>query len=170
MGFIKKLLGTGIATAATAAVGSLATDPNSAWYKSLKKPEWQPPSAALPIVRTALSATIAAASAKVLNDLDKQEEAALTPARREKIAKQRRGFKWSLGANLALNAGWSALFWQGRNLALTAAGAGVLAASSAGLARRAGKVSTGAGIVLAPYALWTVFASGLSAKLAQLND
>jgi translocator protein len=31
------------AVAATAAIGAVAADPGSAWYRSLRKPRWQPP-------------------------------------------------------------------------------------------------------------------------------
>lgn len=170
MGFAKKLLGTSIATAATAAVGSIATDPNSAWFKTRKKPSWQPPSEVFPIAWTALYGTIAGASAKVFSELDKREDKALTEGRREEIRSERSSFKRCLGLNLALNAGWSVLFWQVRNMKLATAEAAALAVTSASLARRAGKVSTGAGALLIPYAGWTAFATALTAKITQLND
>ena len=170
MGFATKLLGTGIATAITATVGTLATDPNTAWYKTRKKPDWQPPNLVFPIAWTGLYATIAGSSAKVLANLDEQEERALTETRREEIRKERRSFKRSLGINLTLNAGWSILFWQGRNLKVATVEAAALAVSSACLMRRAGKVSTGAGAALVPYTAWTTFATTLTGKIAQLNE
>ena len=170
MGFTKKLVGTGIATAVTATIGTLATDPDTAWYKTRRKPDWQPPNEVFPVAWTALYATIAGATAKVFADLDRQEDRALTNARREEIQKERSAFKRSLGLNLALNAGWSILFWQGRNATVTAVESTALAVSSACLARRAGKVSTGAGLALVPYAAWTTFAAALTGKIAQLNE
>ncbi|MGZ8819159.1 MAG: TspO/MBR family protein, partial [Mycobacterium sp.] len=45
------LAGTALATAATAVIGGLASRPaQSAWYENLKKPPYQPPRQAFPIV------------------------------------------------------------------------------------------------------------------------
>src|SRR4051794_21362519 len=54
---------TATATVAAVALGSLATAPASAWYRSLELPDWQPPPVAFPVVWTALYADIAASSA-----------------------------------------------------------------------------------------------------------
>lgn len=170
MGFFKKLVGTGLATAATAAVGTFATDPSTPWYKTRKKPQWQPPEEVFPIAWTGLYVLIAGSSARVLAKLDEQQSRALTKSKQEEVEAERKSFKRSLGINLALNAGWSILFWQGKNLKLATVEAVALAASSAGLMARSGKVSTGAGIALVPYAAWTAFAAALTGKIAQLND
>ena len=37
------LAGSVLAVAATAVAGGLATDPDSAYYRNLRKPSWQPP-------------------------------------------------------------------------------------------------------------------------------
>ncbi|MEV6837267.1 TspO/MBR family protein [Streptomyces sp. NPDC051133] len=50
------------AVAATAVAGSQAVDPDSAWYKALRKPRWQPPSWAFGAVWTRLYASIAGAA------------------------------------------------------------------------------------------------------------
>jgi len=47
------------AVAATAAIGGVAADPGSAWYRSLRKPRWQPPPPAYALVWTPLYVTIA---------------------------------------------------------------------------------------------------------------
>ena len=57
---MRNLALTSAATVASAAVGSLATQPDSAWYRSLDLPDWQPPTLAFPVVWTALYADIAA--------------------------------------------------------------------------------------------------------------
>ena len=41
---------TAAATAATAAAGGIATDPDSRWYRGLQKPDLQPPAIAFPVV------------------------------------------------------------------------------------------------------------------------
>ena len=40
---MKTTIVTAGAVAAAAAIGSVAADPGSAWYRSLRKPRWQPP-------------------------------------------------------------------------------------------------------------------------------
>ncbi|XNZ01607.1 TspO/MBR family protein [Micrococcus luteus] len=92
-----------------------------------------------------------------------------TPSEREQTAKRARGFTRALGLNLVLNTGWSALFWQGRNLPVSAVEAGPLAISSADLARRAGQLDRGAGALLAPYTGWTAFAAVLTTRIEQVN-
>lgn len=47
------------AVAATAVVGARAVDADSAWYKALDKPQWQPPSWAFGVVWTPLYASVA---------------------------------------------------------------------------------------------------------------
>jgi tryptophan-rich sensory protein len=148
----------GAATAASAIVGSLATQPSSRWYRSLDLPAWQPPKAAFPIVWTALYADIAATSAATLTSLE-----------REGRHEEARAFRRALAANLALNSLWSVLFWRVRRLDVAAVEAALLAVSSADLARRAGDGSPVRGRLLAPYAAWTGFATVLTAAIARRN-
>lgn len=155
---MRNLALTSAATVATVAVGSLATKPDSTWYRSLDLPEWQPPTLAFPIVWTALYADIAASSATVLNAYDKAGD-----------SEGRNAYLKAFGTNLALNAAWSVLFWRSRRPWVAAAEAALLTASSADLARRAGKVSKGAGIALSPYAAWCGFATALSTAIARRN-
>ena len=82
---------------------------------------------------------------------------------------ERRKLLKALGANLVLNAGWSAIFWQGRNYKLATAEAALLAASSIDLARRAYQIKPAAGALLLRYAGWTSFAAVLSGAIAKLN-
>lgn len=148
----------GAATTLSALVGSLATQPDSRWYKSLDLPSWQPPKAAFPIVWTALYADIAVTSAATLTSLE-----------REGKRDEARAFRQALAANLALNSLWSVLFWRVRRLDVAVVEAALLAASSADLARRAGAGSPVRGRFLAPYAAWTGFAAVLTAAIARRN-
>ena len=173
------LVWTAAATAATAALGGLATDPESRWYTTLRKPEWQPPTLAFPIVWTALYADIAVTSAVALDsggpaDAHGNEAtagAARTSGAPTAVERQKaiRAYRAALAANLALNAGWSWLFWRSRKPWLAAAEAGVLALSSADLARRTYALNRTAGVALVPYPLWCGFATVLSAAIARLN-
>ncbi|MGV8907438.1 MAG: TspO/MBR family protein [Propionicimonas sp.] len=144
--------------AATAAAGTLASEPDGSWYRTLDKPSWQPPASAFPVVWTSLYTGIAATSAALLNELDRrgdEEEAA--------------AYRKALAGNLALNGSWSWLFFRAHNLPAATVGAGVLALSSIGLARRAARVDRRFGLALAPYALWTSFATVLAGVLWQRN-
>ncbi|HIW28746.1 MAG TPA: tryptophan-rich sensory protein, partial [Candidatus Luteococcus avicola] len=72
------------------------------------------------------------------------------------------------GVNLVLNGGWSWVFWQARQLGAATGVAAALAASSADLVRRVGKRRE-RGVILAPYAAWTAFATVLTAELWRRN-
>ncbi|MDN4644407.1 TspO/MBR family protein [Arthrobacter sp. PsM3] len=155
---------TAAATAATAAAGGAATDPGSGWYRRLRKPDWQPPAIAFPVVWTALYADLAVTTAVALNS----QEAGDTPGN-ETREQQLRAYRGALAANLVLNAAWSWLFWRARRPWLAAAECAVLAASSADLVRRTHQLNRAAGVALAPYALWCGFATVLSTAIARLN-
>lgn len=155
---ISTLLRTSAAVTATAVAGGLATDPDSLWYRTLRKPDWQPPSAVFPAVWTPLYADVALTSAVALDELrdrGRQEE--------------RTAYRRALTVNLALNAGWSWLFWRSRRPWLAAAECGILALSSADLVRRTYRADRAAGVALAPYAAWCGFATALSTAIAVRN-
>lgn len=139
----------------TALIGSLGTRPNSLWYRSLHKPAWMPPTWAFPVAWTVLYADIAAVGALMMADA--------TPA-------ERRSTGAALGINLAINALWPAWFFTQRKQGVATGWAAVLALSSADLVRRAYRSAPQRGIVLAPYALWTGFATVLSATIARKNS
>lgn len=149
---------TAAAVAATAVSGSVATDPSSAWYRSLRKPPFQPPSAVFPVVWTALYADIALSGAAALDGLEGRAQEA-----------ERRRYLRAFTVNLALNAAWSWLFWRSRKPWIAAAECALLAASSADLVRRTGRVSRASGAALAPYALWCTCATVLTAAIARRN-
>ncbi len=153
------LAGTALATAATAVIGGLASRPaNSPWYENLKKPPYQPPRQAFPIVWPVLYADIAAVSAATIDDL---EERGRTDERRAYIA--------ALITNLILNGSWSWLFFNRRWLGTSAIAAGVLAVSSADLTRRSMAVRGAKAAPMAAYTAWTSFATALSTHIWALN-
>ncbi|MEV4075603.1 TspO/MBR family protein [Nonomuraea fuscirosea] len=148
------LLATALATAATAAAGSLATTSGSAWYRRLSKPSWQPPAQAFPLVWTTLYGLIAYGGARALSREDEERRSALGRA---------------LAVNLALNAAWPALFFKARSPRLALAELVLLNASNLALVRRAGRADRAAGAMLVPYAAWTAFATALNASIARRN-
>ena len=142
------------ATAAAAGVGSAATRADSAWYRGLEKPAWQPPAAAFPVVWTSLYTLIAVAGARALDRLSGAER-----------ARFRRGY----AADLLLNAGWTALFFRARSPRLALGEIGALNAANLALLRRAWRADRPAGVMLLPYVAWTGFATALNASIAARN-
>ena len=148
---------TAAAVITAGGIGSLAT-PDSTWYRRARKPSFQPPGVVFPIVWTALYAKIAWASARTIDgliDAGRPDEA--------------RAFEQALGVNLALNTGWTWIFFRGHRPGPATLECAVLAASSVDLARRAAKVDRLAAAGLAAYAGWTSFATVLSGRFAALN-
>ena len=154
----KTLVTTIGAVFATATLGGLASRPaESAWYARLKKPSFQPPRQAFPIVWPILYADIAAVSASTLDHLRDQDRG------------QARRYAALLAANLVLNAGWTWLFFTRRQLGVAALAAGALTASSADLTRRAVAARGSSAGVLGLYPAWCAFATLLSTRIWLLN-
>lgn len=151
-------LGSTAAVIATALAGSVATDPKSAWYRSLDKPKWQPPGGLFPIVWTVLYTSIAVVAGQVLADAERRHD--------DERARQ---YKRALALNLLLNAGWSFAFFKLKKLGLAAVVAGALSASSTGLMKESGKTDPKLGKALLPYAAWTTFATALSTEIWTRN-
>lgn len=153
---------TGIAASVTAAAvaGGLATGPvvQSRWYARLRKPAYQPPRQAFPVVWPALYGDIAVVSAATVDDLRDRGDAAGA-----------RGYQAALAVNLVLNAGWSWLFFRRQLLGPAAAVAAALTASGADLTRRAVAVRGGRAAPLALYPAWCAFATLLSTHIWLLN-
>ena len=147
-----------LATTVCAVVGSALTNPQSSWYRSLRKPWFQPPGAAFPLVWTTLYGTTALGAAGVVSKLRDQGRDSEADA-----------FQAAHRINLALNAGWSGAFFRSHRLGFATVWAAVLAASSADLARRANEVSSSDAAPFVAYAAWCSFATLLSGSLAVLN-
>jgi tryptophan-rich sensory protein len=151
---------TTAAVAAAAVTGGLASrSVESTWYRRLRKPSFQPPRQAFPIVWPLLYADVAAVSAGTIDQLNDNGE-------------QRKAQTYTalLAVNLALNASWTWVFFARRNLAAAPVVAAALCVSSADLTRRTATVKgTGPAAVLGLYPLWCAFATVLSARIWQLN-
>ncbi|AXO32931.1 TspO/MBR family protein [Micromonospora chalcea] len=153
---VPTLVKTAAAVTATAAAGAAATSTGTStrWYRHLRKPAWQPPSAAFPLVWTPLYGLIALAGARALDRSEGPERAAFA-----------RGY----ALNLALNAGWSALFFGARKPGAALAEIAALNVSNLVLLRRAARADRSAGAALAPYVAWTLFATALNGTIVGLN-
>ncbi len=141
--------------ATTAAAGARAVDADSAWYRALRKPDWQPSPWAFGAVWTPLYATIAYAAGHAFGRADD--------------VRLRRRLAGSLAINLTLNAAWNWLFFARRSPAAGLAGTLLLDLSNADLLRRTARVDRRAARVLLPYAAWCCFATALNASIARRN-
>lgn len=150
----RTLLRTALPVAATAVLGGIGTRPGSPWYRSLAKPPWQPPAAAFGPVWTSIYALTAVAAARTLDRLD---------------AADRRRYAGLLGANLALNTGFSWAFFTAERPRLALADQVALEATTLALLRRSAAVDRTAAAMLAPYALWNAFAIALNADIVRRN-
>lgn len=150
----RTLFKTAAATTAAALAGGLATEPGTVWYAGLRKPRWQPPPAAFPLVWTPLYGLIAYSGAR---SLDRAAGA------------DRRALRRSFGVNLALNAAWPALFFAARSPRAALAELAALNASNVLLARRAWRADRRAGLLLLPYVGWTAFATALNGAIVRRN-
>ncbi len=141
-------------TAAAAVVGSVGTDPESAWYESLDRPPWQPPPIAFPLVWTPLYGTIAYGTGRAIEQAD--------PAGRRRL--------WRLtAANLAANAGWNWAFFRARSPIGGLGVIGVLNGLNLALLQEASRADRRAAASLAPYAGWVGFATALNASIWRRN-
>ena len=144
--------------AAAVAGGVASREGVQGWYTKIRKPGYVPPNAVFPIAWTTLYADIAATSAAAINRFRADGEDG-----------KARAYTAALGVNLALNAGWSWVFFRYHRLAPAAITAAALAASSADLARRAADADPKLGAALAPYPLWCGFATVMSTDIWRLN-
>ena len=156
---MRAIVGTALGAAAAAVAGSVASKSSiDTWYKTIEKPSYVPPNVVFPVAWTTLYTDIAVTSGHTLDTLHgsgRKDEA--------------RSYTTALVANLMLNASWSWVFFKYHKLGPAALLAGVLAASSADLARRTAQVSPAAGAALAPYPLWCTFATVMSTDIWRRN-
>jgi benzodiazapine receptor len=149
--FVPAVLGV----TAAAIAGGLASRPAaSPWYTSLRKPPYQPPAQAFPIVWPLLYTDIAVVSSNALDQMEPRAH---------------RRYSAALAVNLVLNAAWSWLFFGRRMLGASAIGAAALTASSVDLTRRAVAAQGMRAVPLALYPAWCGFATLLATHIWFLN-
>ncbi|MFD0267748.1 TspO/MBR family protein [Streptomyces sp. NPDC127106] len=146
--------GAAAAVASAALAGSMVVDADGSWYRTLRKPPWQPPPRTFGLVWTPLYASIAFACGHALGRARGRERAAIAAR---------------FGANLALNAGWSWLFFGCRSPRAGLAGTLLLDLSNAELIRSTARRDPTAARAMLPYAAWCAFATGLNASIARRN-
>lgn len=142
-------------TAAAALAGSRVTRTNrNSWYRALRKPSFQPPAAAFPVVWTGLYSLMALSANRVYT-------APPSPARTRALG------LW--GLQLGLNAAWTPIFFGLRRPRLAMADIAALLGAVAAYTREARNVDPLAPALMAPYLGWVGFAGAINAEIIRLN-
>ena len=137
-----------------AGLGSLFTMVSvGSWYAGLAKPSWNPPGWVFGPVWTVLYALMAVAGWLVWRRGGSESWLAL---------------RW-FAVQLALNVGWSAVFFGLQMPGLAFVEILALWATIAATLRTSWRVSRPAGILLLPYLLWVSFAAALNFAIWRLN-
>ncbi len=135
-------------------LGALVTD-LSPWYYNLRKPAWQPPDWLFGPVWTTIFALAAAAGVLVWKNTAS--------------ASVRRWIVALYLFNIALNIGWSGLFFRLQRPDWALLEVTFLWASIAALMWASWPRSKTASLLLLPYLVWVSFASVLNVAIVQLN-
>jgi tryptophan-rich sensory protein len=144
----------GIATVLTAATGARATRRGKPWYRWVRKSPLNPPDAAFGPVWTGLYAASALSAARVY--------------RAEPSSDRTRALAlW--GAQQALNAAWSPLFFGQRRPRAALFDLGLLWGTLGSYLRQARKVDPTAAALVAPYLAWVSFAALLNEEVIRKN-
>jgi tryptophan-rich sensory protein len=142
-------------TAAAALVGSRVTDANkNRWYRALRKPAFQPPAAAFPVVWTGLYSLMALSANRIYT-------APPSPVRTRALG------LW--GLQLGLNAAWTPIFFGLRRPRLAMANIGALLGAVSAYTLAARRVDPEASLLMAPYLGWLGFAGAINAEIIRLN-
>lgn len=124
------------------------------WYRTLRKPPFNPPDAVFAPVWTALYAMIATSGYRLLR-------APSSPARTRALG------AW--GTQLALNAAWSPLFFRAHRPRAALLDVGLLAAATGWCIAKTRRVDRVAAGLVVPYLGWTLFAMALNAEIVRRN-
>lgn len=128
--------------------------PDNRWFRSLRKPSYQPPSWLFGPVWSVLYGTIAYSGWRVWR---------AKPSR----ARTRSLALWA--GQLALNGAWTPLFFGARRPGLALADIVALDVAAAAYAASAARVDRTAAIVFAPYLAWLGFATLLNGSITVKN-
>lgn len=126
-----------------------------AWYDTLNKPSWNPPKWAFPVVWTIIFGMIALAGWTAY-----QAAGGLF------------GAPWAFGfyaLQLALNAGWSAVFFGMKRPDLALIEVGFMYTAIVVNVVLFFQIDPTAGWLMVPYMVWTGIAARLNAKIIELN-
>jgi tryptophan-rich sensory protein len=143
-----------VAAAAGAGARFSVREPETArWYEALDKPGFTPPDRVFPVVWTTLYGLMAASAWRVWRSA--------SPLRGRALG------LW--GAQLALNAAWSPIFFGAKRPAAALGDLGALLFALGAYTATARRVDRAAAWLMAPYALWSGFAAVLNAEIVRRN-
>lgn len=124
------------------------------WFAALVKPSFMPPGWVFGVVWPILYALLGIALAMILVEPPSpRRQAALT----------------LFFIQILLNFAWSPVFFAGHDIRLASIMIFAMAATAAGAAGQFYRLRKPAGLLMAPYLAWLVFAATLNAKIDQLN-
>lgn len=153
-----------------ALLGSIATRPFlSSWYRSLKKPPWNPPTWIFAPVWTVLYLSMGIASWLVWREGETGGWTRLAAPWRQSREERVRGALRLYGIHLLFNALWSVLFFGARRIGWALGEVVVLWAFVAATLMRFSRIRPLAGLLLVPYQVWVSFAAVLNWRIWQLN-
>jgi tryptophan-rich sensory protein len=124
------------------------------WFDALQKPSFMPPGWLFGVVWPILYALLGIALAMVLAE---------PPSARRRLALV------LFFSQLVLNFAWSPIFFAGHDIRLAKVVIFVMAALAAAAAGQFMRLRMAAGLLLAPYLAWLVFAAALNSTIERLN-
>lgn len=141
--------------ALAAVVGARATfSGRKVWYRTLRKPSWNPPSAVFGPVWTVLYAMMTASAYRVW---------------KQPRSKQRTTSLVLWAVQLGLNAAWSPLFFGARRPKPALADVAAMVPAIGAYTWSAARVDRPAAWLMVPYLAWTSFATALNGAIVRLN-
>ena len=124
------------------------------WFAGLEKPFFMPPGWAFGVVWPILYVLLGLALAMILG---------------EPPSDRRRNALTMFFLQLALNFAWSPIFFAAHDISLAKYVIFAMAALAAGAAGQFFRLRKAAGLLMAPYLAWLVFAAMLNAAIGRLN-
>ncbi len=135
--------------------GALTAPAIRTWYRSLDRPSWNPPDGVFGPVWTTLYASMGLALVRVV--------------RAPGAADEQRFAIGLFGLQLALNFGWSWIFFVEHEIGLAVADILVLWIAIAATTVTFGRIAPAAGALLVPYLAWVTFAAALNVAVWRRN-
>ncbi len=156
----------GIAPLVAGTAVGLATNARGlSWYRTLSKPGWTPPDGVFGPAWTVLYVLQGIAAVLVLRAPARSAEAGSGPVGDA----QRRSAIGLFAAQLALNLGWSVVFFGRQRVRAALLELVVLWVALLATTVAFARVRLRAGVLLLPYLAWTTFAGVLNAAIARRN-
>lgn len=137
-----------------AVIAGLWVETGSAWYRSLKRPFWQPPDFVFGVIWPYNFFILALASVQVC--LNSSKEAALM-------------WIFTLSLSVIFASAWSADFYKNRELARSAIWLGAATLTTVGLMVQLHAIYPSLVVWVLPYQIWLWLAFSLAAGYAYLN-